>query len=75
VRTPGVLSTRRKETTMTKRVVDLKPGDIVMNVITPGESKVKKLQYLKDNVQIRITATNGASIVLNQFVEVEVKPS
>ncbi len=60
---------------MTKRVVDLKPGDIVMNVITPGESKVKKLQYLKDNVQIRITATNGASIVLNQFVEVEVKPS
>ncbi len=59
---------------MTKRVVDLKPGDILVNVIAPGESKVKKLQYESDNVRVRITATNGASIVLSQFTEVEVKP-
>ncbi len=57
-----------------KRVVDLKPGDVLVNVIAPGECTVKKLQYLKDNVQIRITAPNGASIVLPQFTKVEVKP-
>jgi hypothetical protein len=57
-----------------KRAVDLRPGDIVMNVIAPGESKVKKLQYLKDNVRVRVIAANGASIVLGQFAEVEVKP-
>ncbi len=58
---------------MTKKVVDLRPGDVLMNVIAPGESTIKKLQYLKDNVRIRITATNGASVVLDQFAEVEVK--
>ncbi len=59
---------------MTKRVVDLKPGDILVNVIAPGESTIKKLQYESDNVCVRVTATNGASIVLDQFTEVEVKP-
>ncbi len=58
---------------MMKRVVDLKPRDILVNVIAPGESTVKKLQYLKDNVRVRITATTGATIVLGQFTEVEVK--
>ncbi len=57
-----------------KKVVDLRPGDVLLNVIAPGESTIKKVQYLKDNARVRITATNGALIILDQFQEVEVKP-
>ncbi len=58
---------------MIKRVIDLRVRDILINVIAPGENVVSKLQYLKDNRRVRITATNGTTIVLDQFTEIEVK--
>ena len=57
---------------MKKRVVDLKPGDVV-RVSFEGPQQVQKLQYLRDNVRVRITFMDGTKVVRGQFEQVEVQ--
>ena len=55
---------------MKKQVVALKPGDVLMLAV--GTRTVTKLQYMRDNVRIRISFVNNTSIVKKQFDKVEV---
>ena len=55
---------------MKKQVIALKPGDVL--VLAVGTRTVMKLQYLRDNVRVRIIFVNNTSIIKKQFDLVEV---
>lgn len=57
---------------MKKRVVDVKPGDVIVNFVE-GPRQVRKLHYLKDNGRVQITLMDGSKLVRGQFDEVEVQ--
>ena len=59
---------------MRKGVYLLKPGDKL--IMEDGSLwEVSSLQYLKDTTTVVIIFTNGFTVTLRQFEQVEVEPS
>ena len=55
---------------MQKYVGFLEVGEKVL--LATGEHTIEKVQYQADNVRVRLTFTDGTSIVLKEFDKVEV---